>query len=74
MEKLRSRARQATTDFLDTCDAMRLKAKSKDEDALRKIDVAIVSFIHVNCRKSIINRCVFERKQIIRFLGHKTSK
>ncbi len=55
MEKLRSRARQATTDFLDTCDAMRLKAKSKDEDALRKIDVAIVSCIHVNCRKSIIN-------------------
>lgn len=42
MEKLRCRARQATTDFLDSCDAIRHKAKSKDEDALKKIDAAIV--------------------------------
>ncbi|KAL5112598.1 hypothetical protein TcWFU_007828 [Taenia crassiceps] len=41
MEKIRSRARQATSDFLDSCDAMRQKAKLRDEDALRKFDAAI---------------------------------
>ncbi|VUZ45497.1 unnamed protein product [Hymenolepis diminuta] len=41
MEKIRNRARQATSDFLDSCDAIRQKAKAKDEDALRKFDAAI---------------------------------
>ncbi|VDK38929.1 unnamed protein product [Taenia asiatica] len=41
MEKIRSRARQATSDFLDSCDTMRQKAKIRDEDALRKFDAAI---------------------------------
>ncbi|KAM7539536.1 hypothetical protein Aperf_G00000028222 [Anoplocephala perfoliata] len=41
LEKLRSRARQATSDFLERCEAVRQKAKSKDEDALRKFDIAI---------------------------------
>ncbi|CDS40277.1 conserved hypothetical protein [Echinococcus multilocularis] len=41
MAKIRSRARQATSDFLDSCDAMRQKAKIRDEDALRKFDAAI---------------------------------
>lgn len=43
MEKLRSRARQATSDFLDRCDTVLQKAKVKDEDALRKFDAVIVS-------------------------------
>lgn len=43
MEKIRLRARQATSDFLDSCDAMHQKAKIRDEDALRKFDAAIVS-------------------------------
>ncbi|KAM3182104.1 hypothetical protein ACTXT7_013084 [Hymenolepis weldensis] len=41
IEKIRNRARQATSDFLDSCDAIRQKAKAKDEDALRKFDAAI---------------------------------
>lgn len=41
MEKIRSRARQATSEFLDSCDAIRQKAKAKDKDALRKFDEAI---------------------------------
>ncbi|VDM21320.1 unnamed protein product [Hydatigera taeniaeformis] len=41
IEKIRLRARQATSDFLDSCDAMRQKAKIRDEDALRKFEAAI---------------------------------
>ncbi|VDN98181.1 unnamed protein product [Rodentolepis nana] len=41
MEKIRNRARQATSEFLDSCDAIRQKAKTKDKDALRKFDAAI---------------------------------
>uniref|UniRef100_A0A5K3FC64 Enkurin domain-containing protein n=1 Tax=Mesocestoides corti TaxID=53468 RepID=A0A5K3FC64_MESCO len=41
MEKIRSRARQATADFLDSCDAMRQKAKIKDQDALNKFNAAM---------------------------------
>ncbi|VDD75855.1 unnamed protein product [Mesocestoides corti] len=43
MEKIRSRARQATADFLDSCDAMRQKAKIKDQDALNKFNAAMQS-------------------------------
>ena len=45
MEKIRMRARQATSEFLDNCDAIRQKAKVKDENALRKFDEAMVSII-----------------------------
>ncbi|VDL99850.1 unnamed protein product [Schistocephalus solidus] len=41
IERLRSRVRQVTSDFLDSCDSTRNKAKKKDEAALKQIDMAM---------------------------------